>query len=56
MGDGRVFLVKHRDFISHSPSGRTVIVYDNDDSFSTLDMLLVTELEVHPPAKPEAAA
>ena len=56
MGDGRVFLVKHRDFISHSPSGRTVIVYDNDDSFSILDMLLVTELEVHPPAKPEAAA
>ena len=56
MGDGRVFLIKHRDFISHSPSGRTVIVYDNDDSFSILDLLLVTELEVHPPPKPEAAA
>jgi len=56
MGDGRVFFVKHRDFISRSPSGRTLIVHGDDDSFSVLDMLLVTELEVHPPAKPGAAA
>jgi hypothetical protein len=56
MGDGRVFLVKHRDFISHSPSGRTVIVYGDNDSFSILDLLLVTELEVHSQAKPGTAA
>jgi len=56
MGDGRVFFVKHQDFISRSPSGRTVIVHGDDDSFSILDPLLVTELEVHPPAKPGAAA
>ena len=56
MGDGRVFFVKHRDFISRSPSGRTLIVHSDDDSFSVLDMLLVTELEVHPPARGEAAA
>ena len=56
MADGRVFLVKHSDFISRSPAGRTLIVYGEDDSFSVLDVLLITELEVHPPAKPGAAA
>ena len=55
MGDGRTFFVKHQDFISRSPSGRTVIVYGENDSFSILDLLLITELEIHPP-KPEAAA
>ncbi|MBI1373434.1 MAG: hypothetical protein GC159_11960 [Phycisphaera sp.] len=56
MADGRVFLVKHRDFIARSPSGRTFIVYGDDDTFSILDLLLVTELEVHaaPPGQ-EAA-
>jgi hypothetical protein len=55
-GDGRAFLVKHPDFISRSASGRTVIVHGDDESFSILDMLLVTELEIHPPSKPNAAA
>lgn len=55
MGDGRSFFVKHPDFISRSPSGRTVIVHGDNDSFSILDLLLVTELEVHSPGKPEAA-
>lgn len=56
MGDGRAFLVKHPDFIARSPSGRTVIVYGEDESHSILDMLLVTELEVHSQASPGAAA
>ena len=56
MGDGRAFFVKHPDFISRSPSGRTLIVHGDDDSFSILDMLLVTELEVHASGKPGAAA
>jgi len=56
MGDGRSFFVKHPDFISYSPSGRTIIVYRDDDNFSILDMLLVTEIEVHWPGKPGAAA
>jgi hypothetical protein len=47
MGDGRSFLVPHQEFLSHSPNGRTVIVYGPDDDFSILDLLLVTELEVH---------
>jgi len=56
MGDGRAFYVKHPDFISRSPSGRTVIVYGDDDGANILDMLLITELEVHPSGKSEAAA
>jgi hypothetical protein len=55
MGDGRSFFVKHQDFISRSPTGRTVIVYGDNDNFSILDLLLITELEIHPPEKPEAA-
>ena len=58
MGDGRSFRVDHPEFLSRSPSGRTVIVHQPDDSFSILDMLLITELEVHPaaPTGREAAA
>ena len=47
LADGRKFLVPHPDFLSHSPTGRTIIVHSVDDSFSILDLLLVTELEVH---------
>jgi len=56
LGDGRSFFVKHRDFLSRSPSGRTIIVHGDDDRFSILDLLLVTELEVHASGEPEAAA
>ena len=45
MADGRSFTVPHRDFIAHSPPGRTVIVFGEGDAFSILDLLLVTELE-----------
>jgi hypothetical protein len=56
MGDGRAFFVKHQDLIARSPSGRTVIVYADDESHSILDMLRVTELEVHPLTKSGSAA
>jgi hypothetical protein len=46
MADGRSFRVTHPDFLSHSPTGRTLIVHHKDDSFSVLDLLLATELEV----------
>ena len=54
MGDGRAFLVRGRDSLSHSPSGRTVIVHLDDETFSVLDLLLMTELEVHAPSSPPA--
>jgi hypothetical protein len=43
--DGRTFTVPHRDFVSQSPSGRTIIIYNANDSFSIVDLFLVTELE-----------
>ncbi len=50
MGDGRTFPVPHPEFLSRSPTGRTVIVYGDDDQFSILDLLLMTGIEFHPPA------
>lgn len=56
LADGSEIHVPHRDFLSHSPVGRTVIVYHQDDSFSILDLLLITELRVgngRTPPKPK---
>ena len=46
MADGRAFDVAHRDFVAQSPSGRTVIVFQQDESYSVLDLLLMSELQV----------
>jgi hypothetical protein len=46
MADGRAFEVRHPDFVAHSPSGRTAVVFHADDSHSVLDLLLMTELEI----------
>jgi hypothetical protein len=46
MADGRTFQVSHPDFVAQSPSGRTVIVFQPDESYSVLDLLLMTELQV----------
>ena len=46
LADGRKIPVRHREFLMPSPSGRTVIVYQPDDSFNVIDLLLVTDLEV----------
>ena len=50
MADGRSLRVPHRDYLSMSPGGRTVIVYQADESFSILDLLLVNELTIDAPA------
>ena len=48
LADGRSFLIPHNEFLSHSPVGRTLIVYGKSrDDFNILDLLLVTGLEVH---------
>jgi hypothetical protein len=46
LADGRHVPVQHREFLMTSPSGRTAIVYQPDDSFNVIDLLLVTDLEV----------
>ena len=50
LADGRNVPVGHREFLALSPSGRTAIVYQPDESFNVVDLLLVTDLEFGPPA------
>ncbi len=50
MTDGRALEVPHSEFLSHSASGRTIVVHHSDESFSVVDLLLVNELEVHGPS------
>ena len=50
LADGRGIEVRQRDFIATAPSGRTVTVYQPDDSLNVIDLLLVTDLEVEPPS------
>lgn len=54
MADGRCLHVPHPDFLSMSPTGRTVIVYQEDDAFSICDLLLMTELEISSTTKSQA--
>ena len=53
LADGRSIPVNHREFALPSPSGRTVIVYQPDDSFDIIDLLLVTSLTVNGKKRPE---
>ena len=46
MADDRAFEVAHSDFIAQSQSGRTVIVFNSDETYSVLDLLLMSELQV----------
>jgi hypothetical protein len=46
LADGRQVHVPHSEFLSHSPSGRTVIVHEQNESFSIVDLLLVTRIEI----------
>lgn len=50
LADGRTLDVPHRDFVSLSPSGRIIIVYQPNDAFNVVDLYLVTDLEVKVPA------
>jgi hypothetical protein len=50
LADGRSLRVPHREFVSHSPGGRTIIDYRTQEAFSVVDLYLVTELEVEAPA------
>jgi hypothetical protein len=56
LADGRVLPVLHRDFVSQSPGGRTIIVYDSDEAFNIVDLYLVTDLEVPSPNDSEKAS
>jgi hypothetical protein len=46
MVDGRSFHVSHPDWVMVSPTGRTAILFEPDDSYSIVDLMLMNELEV----------
>ena len=46
LADGRAVRVPHQDFISLHPTGRTVIVYGNDEDLEILDVMLITGLQM----------
>jgi hypothetical protein len=48
LADGREIPVQHPNFLAAAPSGRTIGVYQPDDTFNMVDLLLVTDLEVKP--------
>jgi hypothetical protein len=47
LADGRQIPVRHQEFAMLSPSGRTLIVYQDDDSFQVVDLMLATGLGVN---------
>lgn len=38
LADGRKVHAKHAEFIAASPSGRTAIVFDEDESFESIEV------------------
>lgn len=46
VADGRQMPVASRESMAISPSGRTIVVYQTDDTFNIIDLLLVTDLEI----------
>ena len=48
LADGREIPVLSREFMLAAPSGRTIVVYQPDDTLNLIDLLLVTDLEFHP--------
>jgi hypothetical protein len=45
LADGRALPVRHRDYVSQSPGGRTVIIYESEEAFNLVDLLLVSAIE-----------
>ena len=55
LADGREIPVNHPEWMMILPSGRIAHVTQKDDSVNFIDVLLITDLEVRPPAKARAA-
>jgi hypothetical protein len=45
LADGRNLPVQHPEFLSMSPTGRTIVVHLPDDSMQIVDVLMVVSLE-----------
>jgi len=46
LADGRRLAVQHPEFLATAPSGRTVTVYQPDETSTVVDLLQVTDLEI----------
>ena len=46
MVDGRSFTVSHPEWVMVSPTGRTAILVEPDDSYSIVYLMLMNELEI----------
>jgi hypothetical protein len=47
LADGRAVAIPHQEYALLSPTGRTLIVYHDDDSFQVLDLMLATGVQVN---------
>ena len=50
LADGKTIRVPHPDFVAISPTGRMATAYSPDGEMHILDIFLVTDLAVEPPA------
>ena len=48
LADGRKLNVPHNEFLSFFPSGRSAILTHADESFTLIDLLMVTTVDVKP--------
>ena len=55
LADGRKLNVPHNEFLSFFPSGRSAILTHGDDSFTLIDLLMVTTVDVRPKGNRRAA-
>ena len=51
LAGGRQVPIEHQEFAMVAPSGRTLIVYQEDDSFQVVDLMLATGVEVNGPRR-----
>ena len=56
MADGREYAVPHRDYISLSPKGTFVTVYDDEERFVVLPLLTMTGLASSAPQSNASAS
>ena len=56
MADGREYPVPHRDYISLSPAGTFVTVYDDEGRFAVLPLLTMTGLASSVPQSKDTAS
>jgi hypothetical protein len=52
LGGTRKIKVLHPEFVAVSPSGRTAHVFQPDDSFDIVDILMIQSLEFGAPGRP----